>query len=67
MEEMNGRNGIWCFFVLPEEMGENFLVLTGENAAHAKVAVEGGGSGYRLRRGGKGVRLHRQRCEPPVR
>ena len=25
------------FFVLPEEMGENFLVLTGENAAHAKV------------------------------
>ena len=30
-------------------------------------AVEGGGSGYRLRRGGKGVRLHRQRCEPPVR
>lgn len=26
-----------AFFVLPEEMGENFLVLTGENAAHAKV------------------------------
>ena len=25
------------FFVSPEEMGENFLVLTGENAAHAKV------------------------------
>ena len=25
------------FFVSPEEMGESFLVLTGENAAHAKV------------------------------
>ena len=25
------------FFVSLEEMGENFLVLTGENAAHAKV------------------------------
>ena len=25
------------FFVSPEEMGENFLVLTGENASHAKV------------------------------
>lgn len=25
------------FFVTPEEMGEQFLVLTGENAAHAKV------------------------------
>ena len=25
------------FFVAPEEMGEQFMVLTGENAAHAKV------------------------------
>lgn len=25
------------FFVAPEELNENFLVLTGENAAHAKV------------------------------
>lgn len=25
------------FFVTPEEMGEQFMVLTGENAAHAKV------------------------------
>lgn len=38
----NGRNeweerNMVRFFVLPEEMGENFLVLTGENAAHAKV------------------------------
>ena len=33
----NGRNeweerNMVRFFVLPEEMGENFLVLTGENA-----------------------------------
>ena len=25
------------FFVQPEQLQENFLVLTGENAAHAKV------------------------------
>ncbi len=25
------------FFISPEEMHESFLVLTGENAAHAKV------------------------------
>ena len=53
------------FFCFAGRDGENFLVLTGENAAHAKVLrLKTGGHGYGLRWAGAGVQLHGQRCEP---
>ena len=52
------------FFVSPEEMGENFLVLTGENAAHAKVLRLKTGDMVTVCDGqGRGA-VHGQRCEP---